>query len=212
MKQMCLRKEIKKRILFLILCHSGVAPAIWSQPEGPPVVISLFNESVKMPFSALLQGPFHPGLAAGTELSWKENKRFRCYPAITAGYMFHRRLFQGFFINAELGIDYKTAAGIVFKTKIGSGYLRSYVLSANYSFSKGSYITQKDKGSSVFMPSFTIGLGYLPAPRQTRSPELFILYQSWIELPYSPGFIPLLPHTNLCIGTKFFTHRKAERK
>jgi hypothetical protein len=195
-----------------MLCHSGVAPAIWSQPGGQPIVISLFNESTRMPFSALLEGPFHPGLAAGTEFSWKESKRFRLYPSVNAGYLFHRRLFHGFFINAELGLDYKTATGFVLKTKVGSGYLRSYSLHTKYVMKEGRYVAQKDKGRSRFMPSFTIGAGYQISPLQLRSPELFVLYQSWIEFPYSPGFIPLLPHSNLCIGTKFFTSKATAHK
>jgi hypothetical protein len=31
-----------------------------------------------------------------------------------------------------------------------------------------------------------------------------MLYQSWVECPYSPGFIPLMTNIDLMIGMKFF--------
>jgi hypothetical protein len=54
------------------------------------------------------------------------------------------------------------------------------------------------------MASLTIGAGYRLHHEINDSPEIFILYQSWVEYPYSPGFIPVMTHISLQIGTKFF--------
>jgi hypothetical protein len=39
-----------------------------------------------------------------------------------------------------------------------------------------------------------------------------VLYQSWLEYPYSPGFIPLMSHTSLQVGTKFYPLNKKTDK
>jgi hypothetical protein len=75
------------------------------------VTISLFNESTTISFSTLLNTPVHPGVQVGTEFDWKQGKHFRLYPALNFGYMFHKNLFQAFYIDTELGVDYKTSFG-----------------------------------------------------------------------------------------------------
>ncbi|UOY08000.1 hypothetical protein L0P88_05465 [Muricauda sp. SCSIO 64092] len=180
----------------------------WSQR---PVTLSIFNESTAVPYDHLITAPIHPGIQIGTEFHWKESKHFRLYPSISIGYMFHRKLFQGVYANLELGLDYKTSFGLNLKSKIGLGYLHTFSTQQEFQFDNGGYRSGRDKGNSRLMPSFTTGLGYRFNPKKNDSSELFLLYQSWLEYPYSPGFIPLMAHTNLHLGLKFYPFEKNER-
>lgn len=176
------------------------------------LTFSVFNEATAIPFTTFPQGPLHPGIQAGTAFDWKEGRHFRLYPSINAGYMFHRKLFQGFYANVELGFDYKTSFGLNLKSKLGMGYLRTYTTRQEYQFVNGRYESRGDKGNSRFMPSLTLGLGYDLRKRDPYSPELFLLYQSWLEYPYSPGFIPVMAHTNIHFGARIYTSKLKQDK
>ncbi|MEQ9169211.1 MAG: hypothetical protein RLO12_23355 [Fulvivirga sp.] len=169
-----------------------------------PVTVSVFNESTTIPFTTFLNRPMHPGVQVGTEFEGKMKNHFRIYPTVSIGYMFHKKLFQGLYANAELGVDYKTGAGINIKTKIGLGYLHTFATQQEFQFNGTGYESKGDKGNARIMPSLTIGLGYDLRKNDPQSTEIFFLYQSWIEYPYSPGFIPLMSHTNVHLGTKFY--------
>lgn len=192
---------MKQTTILLLL----VLPAlIFGQSKGMPVNISLFNEATAIPFTKYLSTPIHPGIQMGTEFNWKQGRHFSLYPAISIGYLFHNKLYQGFFVNAEIGYDYKTGFGLNFKSKIGLGYLHTFATQQEYQFENGVYHSSQDKGNWRLMPSLTVGLGYTIRKKDIQSPEVYALYQSWIEYPYSPGFIPVMSHTNLHVGAKFY--------
>lgn len=176
-----------------------------------PINISVFNEATTIPFTTFMNSPIHPGVQVGTELDWKESKHFRLYPTVNVGYMFHNKLFQGLYANVELGVDYKTSFGLNLKSKVGLGYLRTYTTQQEYQLKNGQYESDRDKGNSRIMPSLTLGMGYDVRKNDPYSPEIYVLYQSWIEYPYSPGFIPVMAHTNLHLGTKFYTSKNKSK-
>lgn len=176
-----------------------------------PVTLSIFNESTALPYNQLISAPIHPGIQVGTEFNWKESRHFRLYPSISVGYMFHRKLFQGLYANLELGFDYKTSFGLNLKSKIGLGYLRTFSTQQEFQFEDGGYKSRPDKGNSRLMPSFTTGLGYRLDKKENNSSEMYILYQSWLEYPYSPGFIPLMSHTSLHLGLRLYPFEKNEQ-
>tara|TARA_R110000796_G_scaffold252571_1_gene388005 strand:+ start:52073 stop:52684 length:612 start_codon:yes stop_codon:yes gene_type:complete len=191
-----------EKVPFYILFY--LLYALQSLSAQQPVTISIFNESTTVPYTTFANAPIHPGAQIGTEFTWKENKYFRLYPSISIGYMFHKNLFKGLYANFELGVDYKTSFGLNLKSKIGLGYLHTFTTQQEFQFDEGSYKSKKDLGNSRLMPSFTTGLGFRLHPKKANSTEIFLLYQSWIEYPYSPGFIPLMAHTNLHLGAKFY--------
>lgn len=186
---------------FSVLCTTAIAQQ--------PITISLFSEATAIPFTTFINKPLHPGIQVGTELDWKEKARLRLYPGVNIGYMFHRRLFQGLYANVKIGFDLKTNFGLNFKSQFGLGYLRTFTTQQEFQFKNGQYVSKPDKGNSRIMPSLSFGVGYQLKKEDPRSPEIFILYESWIEYPYSPGFIPLMAHTNVHIGSKFFLNKPA---
>ena len=182
-----------KKYLMLIGIHSCLLGAISAQ-RSVPVKFSIFSESTSIPFTDFLNTPIHPGFQIGTEFAWKESKLFRLYPAVNLGYMFHRKLFQGIFLNVELGVDLKLGPALTLKGNLGAGYLHTFATRQEYQLKDGQYISEADRGNARFIPSIAVGMGYKLNPRIPSSPELFFLYQSWLEFPYSPGFIPVMSH------------------
>jgi hypothetical protein len=85
--------------------------------------------------------------------------------------------------------------------------MHSFRTQKEYQFKNGSYESRRDKGSGRAMVSFGTGLGYRTEKKNNYSPEIFVMYRGWAEYPYSPGFIPVMTHTNLQLGTKFFIHK-----
>jgi hypothetical protein len=169
-----------------------------------PVTLSVFNEATTLPFTTFFNLPVHPGAQVGTEFQWKESQHFKLYPTVNIGYMFHKNLFHGLYINAETGVDYKTNIGLNIKAKIGLGYMHTFSTQQEYQFKNGVFESKADGGNARLMSSITFGLGYTMNRENPRSPEIFALYQPWVEYPYSPGFIPLMSHTNLHFGAKFY--------
>jgi hypothetical protein len=202
------RKNLKQCLLILLFLP-GFSISGYTQQ---PVTLSVFNESTAIPYATFFNTPVHPGVQIGTEFGWKEGKHFRLYPSVNIGYMFHQKLFQGLYANAEIGLDFKTAFGLNLKSKIGLGYLHTFTTQQEYQFGNGKYSNGPDGGNPRIMPSFTLGLGYDLQPKSSSSPEIFVLYQSWLEFPYSPGFIPLMSHTNFHIGTKFYPFQKFSKR
>lgn len=203
-----MKNKNKKQCFLILLCLLEFTIPVFSQQ---PLTISIFNESTTIPYSTLFNTPVHPGVQIGTEFDWREGKHFRLYPILSLGYMFHQKLFQGLYFNAEIGLDYKTSFGLNIKSKIGMGYLHTFTTQQEFQFQKGKYSENPDQGNSRLMPSFTLGLGYNLQPQNSHSPEIFMLYQSWLEFPYSPGFIPLMSHTSFHIGTKFYPFKNDEK-
>lgn len=191
-----------KRVLLLIFLFPGAVT--YAQDNSLPLRISISNEATAIPFTKIPVEPVHPGVQLGTEFMWRESSHFRLYPAVNIGYMFHKNLFQGLYVNGELGFDYKFSFGLNLKSALGIGYLHTFATQQEFQFENGRYKKGRDKGNSRVMPSLSLGAGYRFEPDNYRSPELFVLYQTWLEYPYSPGFIPLMSHTNIHMGVKFY--------
>jgi opacity protein-like surface antigen len=198
---------MKQHLLF-VLATVLFTLSVKAQKQPTPVTISVFNEATAIPFTKLITTPVHPGIQAGTSFSYKERKRSHLFQTINIGYIFHRNLYHGFFINTELGYDYKLNFGLNIKGNFGIGYLRTFTTQKEYQFKNGKYNSGSDKGNSRLMASVSTGLGYRLQKKNLYSPEIFMLYQGWAEYPYSPGFIPVMTHINTQIGTKFFINQK----
>lgn len=166
--------------------------------------IAVFNESTSVPFSGVALRPLHPGVQIGTDIPWHESKNHKTYISLNLRYIFHKNLFRALSINLELGYDFKANFGMNLKTSVGVGYMHSFNVNKEYLFKNGRYTENKDRGNSRFVPSFSYGLGYRFKPDTFHSNEIFAKQQYWLEMPYSPGFIPLMSHANTMLGGKFF--------
>jgi len=193
--------KIKSTIIFLFLFSTIVLHA---QPKQYPIRVSVFNESTAVPFTRFFTMPIHPGGQIGTEFVYHQKTKTYLYQTANLGYVFHNFLYQAVFLNSELGLDYKFRFGLNAKALIGLGYMHSFATQQEYVLRNGIYMSKPDLGNARLIPSLSIGAGYRLSKKKENSPELFVLYQSWLEYPYSPGFIPVMTHINLQIGAKFY--------
>lgn len=173
-----------------------------------PVNVSVFNESTALPFTRLITVPIHPGLQLGTEFNYRETQNARLFQTVNLCYFYHNHLNQGLGLFSELGYEYRLPAGIAFTGLFGIGYMHTFATAEEFTFSNGVYEQRNDAGNARLFPSLSLDIGYYPDKENKTGPKIFMRYQSWIEYPYSPGFIPLMTHISLHLGLKFFLHAK----
>jgi hypothetical protein len=196
-----------KRLLILFLLFSPVL--LSGQGLSVPVNVSVFNESTAVPFTKLFTMPVHPGLQIGSEYNYKVKEHSRVFQTANISYFFHDHLAQGVGINTELGYEYSLNSGLAFAGLIGVGYMHTFSTAEEFTFSNGEYVKKSDSGNSRFYPSISLDVGYYLNKSERNSPKLFLRYQSWLEYPYSPDFIPVMTHINFHLGVRFFINFKS---
>ncbi len=194
-------KHLIKPILIAVILSPTI---LFAQKKGMPITISLFNEATAIPFTKFITTPIHPGIQAGTEFNYRVKKRVRLFQSINLSYFFHNHLAQGIKISTELGYEYRLKIGLAFSGRVGLGYLHSFATKQEFSFDNGTYKAKADRGNARIAPSLSIDAGYYFRKAISNSPEIFIRYETWAEYPYSPGFIPVMLHTNFHIGARIY--------
>ncbi len=169
-----------------------------------PVTISVFNESVGLPFTPLLPAPIHPGMALGTEFTVNQRTWSSSLVSVNLGYYFHKNLNQAVFLQASYGYEFRGGFGLSSQVSIGLGYLHVIRNQPEYKLENGTYVATSGLGRPRLLLSPSIDIGYYVRPKEIKSGRVFIRYQPWLEYPFSPGFIPVLPHANLHVGYKFY--------
>jgi hypothetical protein len=195
---------------FIILLF--VSPTIlWGQEKAIPLNISLINEATAIPFTRFITTPLHPGIQLGTEFNYKIKEQSRLFQTANICYFYHNYLAQGIGISSELGYEYRLNNSFAFTGLLGIGYLHTYATSEENTFANGQYARNTDKGNARIYPSLSIDFGYYLKKKETGSPKIFLRYQSWVEYPYSPDFIPVMTHINLHVGIKIFIKAKTNK-
>jgi hypothetical protein len=201
-------RPIPKFLSFLLVSLSPLL--LFSQPNWP-VKVALSNEATAIPYTRFFTTPVHPCFQVGTEYLYKSGPHFEFYQTANLGYIYHNHLYQGLYLNTGIGYDYKFKFGLKLKGLFELGYLHTIVTQDEYQFKEGEFANGTDWGNARLMPMLSVGVGYLFKKNDPQSPEVFILYKSWIEYPYSPGFIPMMSHINLEIGCKFYPFGSHEK-
>jgi len=197
------------RTIFTAICLGTLLLPLQAQKKPLALRLSIFNESTALPFTRFFTLPIHPGIQAGTDFTLAQKKQHHLYQTIQAGYIWHRHLYQAVFVQTETAYDYRFRFGLTLKALFGIGYMHSFSVKKEYRFINGHYVQKPDRGNARAIPSLSLGIGYRVQPKTLYSPEIFLLYQSWIEYPYSPGFIPAMTHVCLQFGTRFYIQRKS---
>lgn len=182
-----------------------------AQNKYMPINISLFNESTSVPFTHFFTVPIHPGLQLGTEFNYRNKKQSRIFQTANVSYFYHNHLAQGIGLTSELGYEKRLKNGFAFSFLLGTGYLHTFTTSEEFIFKNGQYVKNTDKGNSRLYPSLSFETGCYLKFSSKASSKIFMRYQSWVEYPYSPDFIPVMAHINLHIGTKIFIIKKAKK-
>lgn len=191
-----------KFILILFICCG-----LQHTKAQQPITISVFNESTSMPFSIPRFNPLHPGIKIGTEFPVYENHSNKTFFSINLRYIFHKNLYKAIVVSFEVGYDHKINYGGNLKAGAGIGYMHSFGVRDEYRFNDNGYKLNRDKGNSRFLSSISLGLGHRFNPNDFDSDEVFFLQEYWLEIPYSPGFIPIMSHSNSLLGAKLSTKK-----
>ena len=187
-----------------ILMMIGILPIYMSGQNQFPIKLAIGNEATTVPFTTFINESLHPTIQLGTEYTYRNRKHSELYQTGNIGYIYHKHLYQGIYINTGIGYDYKTGFGLKLKSNLEVGYLHTFTTQDEFQFENGEYVNGADNGNSRVMPSLSVGVGFAFNKDGKVFSELFVLYKSWIEYPYSPGFIPLMSHTIIEIGYKFY--------
>lgn len=197
---------MSKAILLLL---SFVPLCLWGQKQAAiPLNLSLFNEATAIPFSQFYTSPIHPGIQVGTEFTFREKSSSRFFQTANLSYFYHQRLNHGLSLYSELGYEQRLKFGAAVTGLFGLGYLHTFATAEEFAFQDGEYINQTDRGNARLLASLAFDVGFYLQKDRPNSPKIFLRYQSWLEYPYSPAFIPLMTHTNLHVGAKIFLIKK----
>jgi hypothetical protein len=194
---------ITRRLLLLFLIISAAAPLTFCQSERS-VSVALINESTAIPFTRFITAPVHPGIQIGTETAIKTYTHTCLFVTLHIGYYYHKSFAQGIYVKPSLGYEYRHKSGIALSGRLGLGYLHTFATQQEYKLVKGEYERKADAGNARLMPALTVSLDYYFRPGEPNSPKVFFAYESWIEYPFSPGFIPAMTHVTSQIGMQFY--------
>jgi hypothetical protein len=196
---------------FILILLIGTTQISTFSQTNFPIKIAISNEATAVPFTRFFTTPVHPAIQVGTEYFYKNGPHFDFYQTGNLAYYFHNYLYQGICLNTGAGYDYKFDFGLKLKSAIELGYLHTFTTQDEYQLQNGEYVNEKDRGNLRFMPMLSLGFGYIIKHENVTHSEIFLLYKSWVEYPYSPGFIPVMTHINLEIGYKFYINRHDEK-
>lgn len=191
-------KQMKNTIILILLMS-----LFYLQGMGQtnyPIKIAFSNEATAVPYTVFLTTPIHPTLQVGSQYFYSHGNHHDFYQTANIGYIFHNHLYQGYYLNTGVGYDYKFDFGLKLKSNLEVGFLHTFATQEEYQFKDGEYVSGPDWGNARLMPMLSLGFGFVFKEENTPTSEIFLLYKSWIEYPYSPGFIPLMTHVNLEIG------------
>lgn len=192
----------------LLILMFAISKYVVAQEKPIPIHVSLFNESTAIPFTRFFTTPIHPGIQVGTEYTYVQKEHARYFQTVNLNYFYHRYLAQGVGLYTEFGYEYRMKNGVALSALLGIGYLHTFTTAEEFTFSNGKYEKKTDRGNARLYPSLSFDLGYYLQKNEINSPKLFIRYQSWLEYPYSPDFIPVMTHINLHLGILFFIRTK----
>lgn len=176
-----------------------------------PIKIGVSNEATAIPYTRFFTSPIHPTIQVGTEYFYSSGLHHDFYQTGNLGYIFHNYLYQGIYLNTGVGYDYIFEFGLKLKSIFELGYLHTYSTQDEYQLEDGAYVNGTDWGNARLMPTLSLGFGYVFKNEKTVTAEIFFLYKSWVEYPYSPGFIPVMTHINLEIGYKHYINWHNEK-
>lgn len=199
----------KNKFIFLLFTIPNIC---FGQVKFIPINISVFNEATAIPFTRFLTTPIHPGFQLGTEFNYSVKEHARLFQTANVNYFYHKHLNQGVGIFSEIGYEYQLHSGLAFSGLFGLGYMHTFAVADEFTFKNGQYEKLTDKGNARLYPSLSLDIGYYLNMENKNSPKIFLRYQSWVEYPYSPGFIPAMTHINLHAGVKFFIENKHQEK
>ena len=126
------------------------------------------------------------------------------FASFKLGCFFHRYIQHAVLIYTESGIRY-THGKLGISAMLGAGYLHSIPATGRFrQKSDGTYTSFGKFGRPQAMLGLTLGLDYPITP----SNRVFTRFQTLVQTPFVPGYVPLLPVNQFHLGLTFRINRK----
>lgn len=191
--------KIIKAVLIIAVALNGCAAQAQTGYS-----LSVFNNATKLPFasfSALWDQPTHPGVCAGYEFHWRQSSPW--FQSVKLGYYYHQFVQSGIQLYTDYGYRKMFYRSFFIEGAFSLGYL--HLISHNEQAeldASGTYKISNGAGRPQFMFGPLAGLGYnIALPKGTLS--IFTSYHVWLQTPFVPGYVPLLPNGSLHVGARF---------
>ena len=203
--------KVRKTLELCLVAGLLFAALFQGQAQGflsnKPIEISIFDNATLLPGAdqwGIVGLPFHPGVSVGTEFRYNENEKNHLFQTVRLAYTFHRYVQQTLQLYSEFGYRRQLGLRWDLEGRIGGGYLHAFphggIFSQN---SNGQYEKVSNWGRPQAMLSLAGGPGYRVAGTPEKPVRIFLHYQVYMQMPFVPGYVPLLPNTALHVGLYF---------
>ena len=155
--------------------------------------IAWTTETISLPFSRYL--PIHPGLEIGAKVLEKENRLFTHRIRIHFGGYHHRRVENGFYLNASYIPMIKLSQSIGIDLPIGLGYQHSFYPGELYE--QNNETGEFDRVTQLGRPHALINFGFGFTYHKPKRVKPFIRHENVIDLPLYNG----LPNSRTFLKT-----------
>jgi hypothetical protein len=146
---------------------------------------------------------FHPGLRVGADLQLLSGGRHLLLAAGNVGGYHHRGNQTGLLADVELGYRYTFDVGVQLESRIGAGYLHTFLAGTTYERdASGRFEEQSFAGRPSFAPSLTVGLGYDWSKRFGKPIGTFLRLTAFEQFPFNHSWNPHLA-TQLGLSYQF---------
>jgi len=191
--------------LLIFCCANASAQAPNKQLQY--LSIALTNSASSYPVvgaAELWKARMHPGFTLGTGFNWKHSDKLAWAQTFKLGYFFHRYIQHAVMLYTESGIR-KSYGKCGVSGMLGAGYLHSIPATGRFrQLPNGSYESFGKLGRAQAMLGFTLGLDYPISP----SNRIFTRFQTLVQTPFVPGYVPLLPVNQFHLGLTFRFNRQ----
>lgn len=201
-------QPLRAGVVIVFLWLSVFPGAVRAQEIGPyrklPLVLTVGNHAVSIPFYRVFRLPYHPALAVGTEFTYWRGKHGQLLQTLSVGGFYNRYNATGLSAQTEFVYRYITGLGVFADASLGAGYLHTFRVRPIYQANgQGDYQPVKDWGKPSALASFNLGLGY-DFSRHTDLPfALFVRYQWFAQVPYVDP-LPFWPQAITGLGARFY--------
>lgn len=89
---------MKFKIALLMI---GIIPMFGITQSNWPIKVAIGNEATSVPFTEFFTTPIHPTIQVGTEYNYKNKPHSEIYQTFNLGYIYHKNLYQGVYLNSE---------------------------------------------------------------------------------------------------------------
>ena len=174
--------------------------------------LSLFNNATQLPmasFSAVWKQPIHPGIAVGYDFHWKENSPW--FQTVKVGFYYHQFVQSAVQVYTDFGYRKTFGKGFFVDASLCLGYLHAFPQTEQAKLNQnGNYEIKNGAGRAQIIFGLTPGLGY-EFTNANRKVSAFMSYQIWMQSPFVPGYVPLLPNGAVHIGARMVINKKSAK-